>query len=362
MARIDRPTILHYTGYTQIQGGVHALLKTLGGAPNSRMILGVSRQLPHTNTMGIRLWRGPRMAGESINLANLCWSSLVAWRIRRWLLRGVGRYFHGHSRTGLLVGLWLTFLNVPNVIVSVHVYGRHRWFYRWAARRLGSRLYWLSPAMRNYYGVPGQGWDQCVPGCVCPNPNQRDLPTSPVLRLGGVGTIQHLKRWDLVLAAMALLDSEGVSQLSFSHIGGGEPAILKRLERQIQLKGLAGRVDFRGEESTSTNLLSQIDVLIVASDHEALSIAMLEALAAGVPVIAADSGGAVDVIEPPMNGELFKSGDAHSLAQVLKMWVRKRPRMDTASIRASAFYRDDIAAQWQAIYQRHYRGPHAARK
>ena len=54
------------------------------------------------------------------------------------------------------------------VVVSVHCYGRRTWFYRWAAGRLGERLFWLSPAMKQHYEIDARGgdWTQCVPGCV----------------------------------------------------------------------------------------------------------------------------------------------------------------------------------------------------
>ena len=81
----------------------------------------------------------------------------MAWRLRFALTRG-RRIFHGHSRAGLLVGLWLRLFGGERVVVSVHCHGRQKWFYRWAALVLGERMVWLTPAMKAHYDVGARTW------------------------------------------------------------------------------------------------------------------------------------------------------------------------------------------------------------
>ena len=73
------------------------------------------------------VWIGPWIYGERISLGNFWCARSVALAVRRWLQAEPGRVFHGHSRAGLLVGLWLRLLGERRVVVSVHCYGRQRW-------------------------------------------------------------------------------------------------------------------------------------------------------------------------------------------------------------------------------------------
>ncbi len=352
MARSKKHTCLHYTGYAEDGGGIHALVRNLQGAQRFGVILGGARGLQMASPAGPKVWRGPQVQGERISVRNAVRALVVAWRIRRWLHRGNGRIFHGHSRAGLLVGLWLYFLGERRIVVSVHCYGRQRWFYRWAARRLGTQLYWLSPAMRSYYAMPGTDWEQCVPGCVPRVTPVTRQPAPGQLRLGGAGGLVRFKRWEQIIEAIGQLPVAQRNCVSFVHIGSGETDYLRELETLAKTKQLDGRVRFRGAEPSAAGLLREIDALVVASRNEAFSIAMLEALAAGVPVLAAGSGGAADIIRPEINGALYRDGDPGALAHLISAWLIDPPRFDPVKICGSAIYCDEIAARWEQIYRR----------
>jgi phosphatidylinositol alpha 1,6-mannosyltransferase len=77
-----------------------------------------------------------------------------------------------------------------------------------------------------------------------------------------------------------------------------------------------------------------------------------EALAAGVPVLAAASGGPIDVIRPGENGWLFSSGEAGAVATALEKQVRMREwtRLDVATIKRTARRAGTAAAEWAAVY------------
>ena len=93
-------------------------------------------------------------------------------------------------------------------------------------------------------------------------------------------------------------------------------------------------------------------MLVIASHQEPFSIAMLEALQAGVPVLAADSGGAADIVRPGVNGWLFRSGDAAALAAQLAVFAAEPAKMRLASDPADLrrFGAETVSAQWLAIY------------
>ncbi|HEX2861969.1 MAG TPA: glycosyltransferase family 4 protein, partial [Lacunisphaera sp.] len=309
-------TVLHYTGYDDDGGGITTFIRNLAGGGRFECLLGLNEGAVQHRTPALPVLFLPRVAGERIGPGNFWRARAVARAVQAWLGADGSRVFHGHSRAGLLVGLWLHGLGETRFVVSVHCYGRQRWFYRWAARRLGPRLYWLSPAMRSYYAAPGSGWHRCIAGAV---PASRVSPAPPVagrLRLGGIGALVRWKRWEMVIDALARLPAG--ADVSFQHIGGDPERLQDELWQLARSKGLGDRIRFCGPEPTSDRLLGEIDVLVVASENEPFSMAMLEALAAGVPVLAADSGGAVDVVRDGVNGRLYRTGDADALVEVLR--------------------------------------------
>lgn len=343
-----RPIVLHYTGAADDSGGIVSVVRALAAADRFDCIFGLSpgavqRRLPALPAVEL-----PRMDGERIGVANAWRASAAADAVQRWLHVDPARVFHGHSRAGLLVALWLRRWGERRVVASVHCYGRQRWFYRWAARRLGDRLFWLSPAMRAYYGILGGGWEQCIPGGVPPAKVVAAAREPGRLRLGGVGMLVDWKRWDLVVEALGRLPASLRPAVRFTHIGAGDAA---PLEQRAARLGVRAQVAFLGPQPSPDALLAEIDALVVASVREPLSMAMLEALAAGVPVLAADSGGACDLIRDGVNGRLFRTGDPVALADAIRDWQARPPGFDPVVIRATTSRADDVAERWLRVYE-----------
>lgn len=343
-------TVLHYTGYDDDRGGIVTVIRNLAAAGRVRCMLGmnfggVQQRRPRLETLEF-----PWIEGEEIGPFNFWRAYAVARAVQAWLHADDTRVFHGHSRAGLLVGLWLRWFGERHAVVSVHCYGRHRWFYRWVARRLGSRLFWLSPAMRTYYGVSGLEWAQCIPGGVPVATVMRVGPVSGRLRLGGVGSLVRWKGWHHLIKALAALPQEARARVTFTHIGDGEAAYLQELQHQVDKSGLAGQVNFRGAEPSPDALLGEIDLLVITSVNEPFPMAMLEALAAGVPVLAADSGGARDVIQDGVNGALYPQCDVVALAAQLCRWLAQPPAWNLDTIRGTTIPIDRVARQWEEVY------------
>ncbi|MBI6940801.1 glycosyltransferase [Pseudomonas putida] len=80
--------------------------------------------------------------------------------------------------------------------------------------------------------------------------------------------------------------------------------------------GIAGQVDFLGQVPDARRYFQAFDVFALSSDHEPFGMVLLEAMVAGVPVLATACGGAREVVEGV--GVLFPLGDAAQLAQGLK--------------------------------------------
>ena len=86
------------------------------------------------------------------------------------------------------------------------------------------------------------------------------------------------------------------------------------LEREIARAGLSGRVMLAGHRPDVERLLPGADLLVHPAVREGLGVAVLEAMAAGVPVVAAAAGGLVDLIRPGIDGRLVPPADPAALA------------------------------------------------
>lgn len=357
MAADQQSTVLHYLGYDDDRGGIVSVIRALAEAGRFTCVLGmnagaVQRRVPALATMSFT-----PLAGETISWATLGAARRVAGEVRAWLRADATRVFHGHSRAGLLVGLCLALSGERRVVVTVHCHGHRRWLYRLAAAFLGRRLFVLTGAMRAYYGMPMTV--PCIPSCA---PMRRSgagrVSRGVRLRLGGAGTLARWKGWHLVVEALTLLPDDVRTQLQFTHIGsaGSSPEGRKygeELKSWTKTAGLENEIRWLGEQASSAGLLSEIDVLLVASDHEPFSVIMLEALAAGVPVLAADSGGPVEVVRPPVNGWLFRTGDAADLSRMLRVLVENPQALGEVRIDHEGLQRYSapvVAIEWAQVY------------
>lgn len=97
----------------------------------------------------------------------------------------------------------------------------------------------------------------------------------------------------------------------------GNPALTDRLERMIQLYDLRNNVRILGSRSDIPELLAISDLFVFPSLFEAQSIALLEAMASGLPVVASKIPAVEEMIADGKEGRLFPIGDASALASAI---------------------------------------------
>jgi len=137
-------------------------------------------------------------------------------------------------------------------------------------------------------------------------------PDRPVVGL--VARLDHRAKGHLeLLQALALLkDRQTVHALM---VGGG-----RRQEEMQQLAaslGLAGVVHFLGNRKDVPELLAAMDIFVLPSHSEGVSLAVLEAMAAGLPVIVSEVGGLPEIVKHGETGLLIPPKDPEALAQSL---------------------------------------------
>lgn len=127
-----------------------------------------------------------------------------------------------------------------------------------------------------------------------------------------VGRLEEEKHVDELLRALALLDPRLDARLEI--VGEGEQrAKLEALAREL---GIRDRVRFLGAVSDAEMraLLTRATVFAMPSRAELQSIATLEAMASGLPVVAADAMALPHLVEPGVNGYLVTPGDVDEFA------------------------------------------------
>jgi len=95
------------------------------------------------------------------------------------------------------------------------------------------------------------------------------------------------------------------------------------LKRLASNTGIKKTVDFAGSQSDILPFLNQMDVFVLPSRTEGFGLAILEAMAAGCPVIASDTGGIPEIVEHEFNGLLVPVEDSQALASAI---VRMKDR------------------------------------
>lgn len=130
--------------------------------------------------------------------------------------------------------------------------------------------------------------------------------------VGWIGRMVSVKGGDVFLRALAALQ---VPQASAVLIGDGpDRSSLELLAAEL---GLEGKVRFVGGIDGAARLLPAFDVFVLSSRSEGTPIALLEAMAAGVPIVASQVGGVPDVVGGGA-AELVPSDDPDALAVALR--------------------------------------------
>jgi len=188
---------------------------------------------------------------------------------------------------------------------------------------------------------------------VIPNPVPRfgiaRAPAGPAPRLLSVGRLHPAKGHDLALEAAALL---GGDSFVWDILGAGPAG--DDLRRRAAAPALGGRVRFAGFQSDPRPWLAAADLFVLASRVEGLPLALLEAMAAGLPVVATRCGrGVEDALEDGAAGVLVPPDDPGALAAAIRALLadpeRRRALGEAARRRSRDFDPGPIAERYERL-------------
>lgn len=131
---------------------------------------------------------------------------------------------------------------------------------------------------------------------------------SPRLKLGFLGRLDPVKRVGDLLETVALLGRDVELHIF------GDGAERERLHTRTHELSLSDRVVFHGSIARPQQALDQLDLLVLPSIAEGFGLVLIEAMAAGVPVIATDVPGICDVVEHERTGLLVPARSPRAIA------------------------------------------------
>lgn len=174
------------------------------------------------------------------------------------------------------------------------------------------------------YGYPASRTITIRNGIDCrryqPREPSLDIPASGTSRVSPVtivcaARLSSAKRIDVLLEALSMLHADSV--LWRCQILGAGPLEAELRARANQL-GLSELVTFVGYVEDVRPHLRQADLFVLSSDKEGLPLALLEAMACGLPAIVTEVGGTGEVVVQNETGLLVRRGDAEGLARGIR--------------------------------------------
>ncbi len=161
-------------------------------------------------------------------------------------------------------------------------------------------------------GVEVGKYSQAVPGLTGP------------LRMVHVGALAPRKGQEYVIEAMALLREAGV-QTTLTLVGAGSDEAM--LRKKVTDARLSGVVTFAGAQSDPRSFLTDADLFVFPSRQEGFAVALLEAMASGLAVVATSVGGNPEALVDGKGGRLVPPEDPPALAAAIAELARDRSKL-----------------------------------
>jgi glycosyltransferase involved in cell wall biosynthesis len=297
----------------------------------------------------------------------------AVWRLRRAIFSGCD-IVHAHNLVPnyhcavASRGTW----RAPVLVNTCHDMGtrlvdpRLRRLYLWSVRYTGrfamvtDQVYYhyvnsgMIPAARAkviYNGIPVERYVH-GPGPRAAARQRLKLP-SDALVIGAVGRLVPLKNHASLLRVLPSLHSD-FPQLRLVLVGGGE--LDSDLKAIAAASGIGDRVVFTGEQQDVAALLPAFDVFAMPSTTEGMSIALLEASAAGLAIVATRVGGNSKIVQEDRTGLLIEPKDDTALRLRLGALLKDAARRRTLGAAAHHWAREHASIKamrdaYSALYR-----------
>lgn len=238
---------------------------------------------------------------------------------------------HTHLYHAGLVGRWIAYiLKIPIIVVHQHGYESSRSLLRSYLDRFSSKLVnkyiasceAVSQILRVRERIPSENILVIFNGVSTEeitNPIHKislinDLVKQNTHLISTVGRLSPEKGQIFLIQAMKSLLLEKIN-VNLIIIGTGPEK--NRLVSEVRNQGLIGKVHFMGDQRNVTEWLSASQIFVLPSLWEGISLALLEAMWSGLPVIATNVGGTPEIISHQENGLLIPLKDPEAITRAI---------------------------------------------
>ena len=254
-------------------------------------------------------------------------------RALRGLIREKGiDLVHSHGYKSNFYALWATGRKLP-LVATNHNWLKHHWrlvVYSLIDKRLirfFDRIIAVSELIRNEMveaGVPdekitvidnGVDVEEIARQVRSASQNEMFHESDATKIVGAIGSLKEEKGFRfLIEAAINVVPNEG--KVKFLIVGDGP--LREELERLAASRGAEGNIVFTGYRNDVYKLLGTFDIFVLPSVKEGLPMVLLEAMAAGIPVVATRVGAVHRVLTDGVNGLLISPGEAGALRKAIE--------------------------------------------
>lgn len=325
---------------------------------------------------GVSLITIPEL-GRSLSFLRDGLTLFKLWRLMRRVRPDI---VHTHTAKAGFVGrtaAWLA--RVPVRVHTFHGHVFHGYFSPFKTRvflglerltaRLSDRLITISPALKEelahtYHIAPEDKFVvvplglELAPFAATPRRGgafraEHGIPPEAPL-IGIVGRLVPIKNHQLFLEMAARMQKK-TPQARFVIVGEGE--CLDAVQAQVDALKLRRVVTFAGWLRDLRPVYSDLDVLVISSDNEGTPVSLIEALAAGTPVVSTAVGGVPDLLQGGMLGRLVPPGNPDALAEAVQAALEApEPTSDSARQSILALYDitrlcDDLTALYRNLLE-----------
>lgn len=166
------------------------------------------------------------------------------------------------------------------------------------------------------------------------------------------GRFEEMKRLDILINSFAVVHADH-PQTRLMLVGWG--SLAEALQQQVETLGLQDAVIFTKIRHDIPHLLAASDIYVQSSNNEGLSLSVLEAMAAGKPVIATEVGAIREIVESDETGIIIDPADTDQLTQSILMLVVDAKRRQAIGQEAHQFVKTHFSVQhmtdrYQALY------------
>lgn len=285
------------------------------------------------------------------------------FRLRSFILKNNVQIVHAHQFIDAFYALFACLGTNIKIVLTTHGYdlsfsGLNDFLHRITLRQTDLNLY-VSYYQKKYYAEKyrlnpdkqkviynGISFDKLLSAKNKSIRSELKL-ANDVLLLGMVGNFVPVRNQYFVCEFIESLNLAGVDS-HFVFVGkrsDSNPELYDACVKKIQELHLDSNVSFLGSRSDVPDILEELDAFVYATDHDTFGIAVVEALAKGIPVFVNDWGVMTEITDNGRFATVYKTGNVNDLLDKFMIFKSDKKRFNDKALKASDYALTNFSIQ-----------------